>query len=226
MKDCTETDGWKKAKLKSIEFSKAQKSKRIIAYDESPAICNNCDSPLPYDKRKNKFCGHSCAASFNNVGVRRHSNSNSNSNSNSCEDASSNEPYIRKDRICLQCGVLFHSKFINSKYCSRTCSHEHKHKLNINKWLDDQTALRTLYSGHRRYLLKQADYKCCQCGWGVKNPHSNTYPLVVDHINGNSEDNRLENLRVLCPNCDSLTSTYKALNKGNGRHSRMKRYNE
>lgn len=36
----------------------------------------------------------------------------------------------------------------------------------------------------------------------------------------------INNLILLCPNCHSLTPTYKALNKGNGRHNRMKRYND
>ena len=37
--------------------------------------------------------------------------------------------------------------------------------------------------------------------------------LHLDHINGISNDNRLENLRLLCPNCHSLTSTYCGKNK-------------
>ena len=38
--------------------------------------------------------------------------------------------------------------------------------------------------------------------------------LHLDHINGKSNDNRIENLRLLCPNCHSQTKTYAGKNKG------------
>lgn len=46
-------------------------------------------------------------------------------------------------------------------------------------------------------------------------------PIVIelDHINGNSKDHRLENLRMLCPNCHSQTPTFRARNKRKGRHN-------
>jgi len=51
-------------------------------------------------------------------------------------------------------------------------------------------------------------------------------PLILDHINGNSDDNVLLNLRVICNNCDALTDHYKGKNVGNGRAKRRQRYKD
>ncbi len=50
------------------------------------------------------------------------------------------------------------------------------------------------------------EYKCLECG--IVNEWKNELiVLELDHINGNPKDNRLENLRFLCPNCHSQTET-------------------
>jgi hypothetical protein len=54
--------------------------------------------------------------------------------------------------------------------------------------------------------------KCEECGW-AKRSADGRLPLELDHINGNSRDNRLINLRVLCPNCHSLQPTHRGRNR-------------
>lgn len=68
----------------------------------------------------------------------------------------------------------------------------------------------------KNYILKYnlLQYKCVWCGiCGIYNNKPLT--LQLDHINGNNTDNRIENLRFLCPNCHSQTETYKGRNKTN-----------
>jgi hypothetical protein len=68
------------------------------------------------------------------------------------------------------------------------------------------------------YKLKKRLFKaglkkpfCEECGWHKKSDDGRT-PLELDHINGDSRDNRIENLRILCPNCHSLKPTHRGRN--------------
>ena len=70
---------------------------------------------------------------------------------------------------------------------------------------------------HRlRRALDECDiaHQCVECGIGEI--WNDKYLLLqIDHINGYVWDNRIENLRYLCPNCHSQTETYGSKNKNN-----------
>lgn len=54
------------------------------------------------------------------------------------------------------------------------------------------------------------EYKCAICG--ISEWLGNPLSLQLDHINGISNDHRLENLRLVCPNCHSQTETFAGRN--------------
>lgn len=67
------------------------------------------------------------------------------------------------------------------------------------------------YDTKRRRIIIEQDGKCNHCG--VADWYGSTLPLEVDHINGINDDNRRENLEAICPNCHSVTDTWRGRNK-------------
>ena len=124
--------------------------------------------------------------------------------------------------ICIYCGR--YTK--NNKFCSNICQKEYEYHDYINSWKQGlKNGLRGRYqiSLHiHRYLYEKYNYQCAICGWNKKNPFTNRIPLEIEHIDGNYLNNSKNNLILLCPNCHSLTATYKGANRGNGRKDRQK----
>jgi 5-methylcytosine-specific restriction endonuclease McrA len=69
---------------------------------------------------------------------------------------------------------------------------------------------------NRLFAVKLKLPYCEECGWARKSDDGRV-PLELDHINGDRHDNRIENLRVLCPNCHSLKPTHRGKNRKSAR---------
>ena len=130
---------------------------------------------------------------------------------------------------CENCSVVYTpGKNAKGKYCSLSCQAASRSALVVNTYLADQSYENLYNAGHqirrgiRAYLIRQAGCKCVECGWGATNEFANTGlpPLEVDHKDGDWKNSKVSNLRVICPNCHSLTATYRGRNKGNSREYR------
>jgi HNH endonuclease len=127
-------------------------------------------------------------------------------------------------RSCLACGnpLLKRSQKV---YCSNTCQASARREAKTKRWLETGEVLLGSYQDHyvRRYLADAQSGCCAICG-GDTTWQDLPLALVLDHIDGDPTNNCRENLRLVCPNCDSQLPTYKSRNRGNGRHFRRERY--
>ena len=116
---------------------------------------------------------------------------------------------------CIICNK--ECKTYKSRFCSSKCQNIHSM---FDRVFSKTASPRTL----KKYIIYTEGNKCGVCGitdWNNK-------PIVMDleHIDGNSDNNDLTNLCLICPNCHSQTDTYKGKNVGKGRHYRRQRYKE
>jgi hypothetical protein len=131
----------------------------------------------------------------------------------------------RQKRFCLNnCGNELKSS--QKKFCSCKCSEEYKHKesyLNFLKFPEKFCNGGYTPKNFKEDILREQNYECaiqdcpCKTEWNGK-------PLVfvLDHIDGDASNNRRENLRMICPNCDSQLDTFKSKNKNSKRRNYWK----
>lgn len=176
-------------------------------YEKNKIKCLYCEEVIPLgnlsfiEYKKRKFCNNSCAAAYNNQ---------------------LNDKKYKEIKYCKNCGSEIKK---SNKYCSQKCQYEFEYKENIKKWKNgeiDGTSKTGAVEFVKRYIREKYNNQCCKCGWHEINPVTGKVPVELHHIDGNYKNNKEENLELLCPNCHSLTATYRALNCGDGRKDRYK----
>lgn len=166
-----------------------------------PRACKNCGSAIPFDpdNHARKFCSRSCSATFNNAARV-------------------------KARLCEQCGATL-GKGAN-RYCTQECHVTARKEQFIRAWLAGEVSGTTpkgyVASPVVHWIRGLRGEGCWECGWSVRHPITGRVPTQVDHIDGDAMNNRPGNLRLLCPNCHSLTETFG--NIGGRRSTRTWRY--
>lgn len=81
-----------KAVANSSKARSLAREERITVYNNNPKLCEHveCKSPIPYDKKTNKFCSHSCGAKV----------------SNASRDPSHTKLFYTKTASCVKCNNL------------------------------------------------------------------------------------------------------------------------
>ena len=119
-----------------------------------------------------------------------------------------------KEKPCAGCGTLTR----NPKYCSNQCQGRTVKDLTYNRDKELFSKGELTSRPRLRIFLEERDgLVCSRCK--LSSWMDSTITLWVDHVNGNASDNSPDNLRFMCPNCDSQSDTFGGKNIGNGRRS-------
>lgn len=136
----------------------------------------------------------------------------------------------KTERTCIVCGISTLGEKRNIRFCSNRCQQKHEYGKRVERWKDGTClpGVASSMGGNHfvRVHLMEIQHNTCSICSQANTWNQQKLVFILDHINGNPLDNSYGNLRMVCPNCDTQLPTFKAKNKGHGRHTRRLRYQE
>lgn len=177
-------------------------------------ICENCGSEHNGSYGSGRFCSSKCARCFSTKANRAEINE-------KVSKALRGENYIPQEDFCLYCGGAL--KKSSKRFCSIDCHTNYENLIYVNKWklgiISGVSGKSNTSTQIKNYFKLKHGNKCQKCGWHELNKYTGKVPLELHHNDGNYMNNDEDNLSLLCPNCHSLTSTYKAANRNNNKRT-------
>ena len=125
---------------------------------------------------------------------------------------------MKEKQYCNFCGKEIKKSHHKIRvFCSNECIQHFCHQQKM-KQVEENNGVGCDIRQIKKYLLETKGHKCEICG--IETLMNKPVPLILDHINGRASDDRLENLRLICCNCDAQLPTYKSKNKNSDRKNR------
>lgn len=112
------------------------------------------------------------------------------------------------ERCCKICGKIIHN---DSGYCQTHYAELLRYE-EFEQWKAGLVIPINIRRRFKDLLLKHQDYKCKICG--IKNEwNGKELTFILDHADGDASNDKFENMRLICPNCNIQLPTYGSKNK-------------